>query len=104
MTRLSSKFTAVAGLAATLLTLTSTSSLGLCGMISSSKRTLSTAQQVVETAEFPIASTEEQNTRGEESDWVTLFPLRVLYLQVKMRVIVAQVQVRVVKQRRRKGG
>ena len=54
------------GLAATLLTLTSTSSQGLCGMISSSKRTLSTEQQV-ETVEFPIASN-EQNTRGEESD------------------------------------
>ena len=67
MTRSCSKLTAiVTGLAATLLTLTSTSSQGLCGMISSSKRTLSTEQQV-ETVEFPIASN-EQNTRGEESD------------------------------------
>ena len=67
MTRSSSKLTAImAGFAATLLTLTSTSSQGCCGMISSSKRTLSTEQQV-ETVEFPIASN-EQNTRGEESD------------------------------------
>ena len=68
MTRSSSKLTTImTGLAATLLTLTSTSSQGLCGMILSSKRTLSTEQQVVETVEFPIAS-DEQNTRGEESD------------------------------------
>jgi len=68
MTRSSSKLTAiVAGLAATFLAVTSTSSQGLCDMISSSKRTLSTTEQQVETAEFPIASN-EQNTKGEESD------------------------------------
>ena len=65
MTRSSSKLTAiVAGLAATFLTVTSTSA----QMISSSKRTLSTEQQVEVESQLHIASTEEQNTRGEESD------------------------------------
>jgi len=69
MTRSSSKLTAVvAGLAATLLTVTSTSAQGMFDMISSSKRTLSTEQQVEVESQFHIASTEEQNTRGEESD------------------------------------
>ena len=65
MTRLSSKLTAITGLAATLLTITSTSAQGLCA----SKRTLSTEQQAVETTEnqFPITGN-FQNTRREESD------------------------------------
>lgn len=65
MTRSSSKLTAVvAGLAATLLTLTSTSAQG---MLSSSKRSLSTEQRAVEIVEnhYPI-SNNNQNTRGEE--------------------------------------
>ena len=69
MTRSGSKLTAiVAGLAATLLTVTSTSAQELCGMITSSKRSLasrSSTEQIEN--QFPITSN-IQNTKREESD------------------------------------